>query len=58
MYSSIDEYVIFYPNFNNEHDGKIKTIIGKHTKLIFSNFSCTNKYYDIYIKKKVCIQMK
>lgn len=52
MYYSIDEYIIFHPNFKNELDGKIKTIIGKHTKLIFSNFSCIDKYYDIYVKKK------
>jgi hypothetical protein len=44
--------MIIYPNFNNELDGKIKTIISKHTKLIFSNFSCTDKYNHIYIKKK------
>ena len=52
MYLSIDEYIIFYPKFNGELDKKIKTIIGKHTKLIFGNFSCFDKYNDIYVKKK------
>lgn len=52
MYHSIDKYLIFYPNFNDELDEKIKKIIRKHTKLIFSNFSCVDKYNDIYIKKK------
>jgi len=52
MYSCIDEYIIIHPNFDKDLDGKIKTLIGKHTKLIFSNFSCIDKYVDIYIRKK------
>ena len=58
LYYSIDEYIIFYSDFNAELDGKIKTNIRKHTKLIFSNFSCVDKYHDIYVKKKVYIPMK
>jgi hypothetical protein len=52
MYTCLSNTIIIHPDFNDDLKGKIRTILKKYKRVVFSNFNCVDKYEDIYIRNK------